>query len=49
LSILVILVYFSVTLRDARRAGALLPLFFPKGGNGAELTFHYSIIENFMV
>jgi len=27
-SILVILVYFSVTLRDARRAGGLFPLFF---------------------
>jgi len=41
--------YFSVTLRYARRAGALLPLFVQKGGNGAELTFHRSIIGNFMV
>jgi len=41
------IVYFSVTLRDAWRAGALLPLFFQKGGKGAELTFHHSIIGNF--
>jgi len=47
-----IIVYFSVTLRDARRAGALralLPHFFQNGSNGAELTFHHSIIGNFMV
>jgi len=30
-----IIVYFSVTLRDAQRAGALLPQFFQKGSNGA--------------
>jgi len=34
LSILVIILFFSVTLRDVRRAGTLLPLFFQKGGNG---------------
>jgi len=39
LGILVIIVNFSVTLRDTRRAGALLLLFFQKGGNehGAKL------------
>jgi len=31
---LVIIVYFSVTLKDAQRGGALLPLFFQKGGKG---------------
>jgi len=49
LSILVVIVYFSVTLRDARRAGALLPLFFQKGGNGGGITFHHSIMGNLMV
>jgi len=45
-----IIVYFSVTLRDARRAGALLTLFFFKReATGAELTFYHSIIGNFMV
>jgi len=34
-----IIVYFSVTLRDAWRAGALLPLFFQKGGNGGGANF----------
>jgi len=29
-----VIVYFSITLRDAQRAGALLPLFFQKGRNG---------------
>jgi len=43
LSVLVIIIivfqYFSVTLSDARRAGALLPLFFQKGGNGCGANF----------
>ena len=39
LSILVIIVYFSVTLRDVRRAGALLPLFIQKGGDGDGANF----------
>jgi len=36
-------VYFSVTLKDAQRAGALLPLFFQKGSNegGANFTSKY--------
>jgi len=34
-----LLVYFSVTLRDAQRAGALFPLFFQKGGNGGGANF----------
>ena len=41
--------YFSVTLRDAKRAGALLPFFFKREATEAELTFHNSIIGNFMV
>jgi len=49
LSILVIIVYFSVTLRDTRRAGALLPCSFKREAKGRELTFHHSIIGNFMV
>jgi len=42
------IVYFSVTLRDERE-GALLPLFFKREATWAELTFHHSIIGNFMV
>jgi len=49
LSILVILVYFSVTHRDARRAGHCFPCSFIREATGAELTFHHSIIGNFMV
>jgi len=43
LSILVIIVYFSVTFRDAGRAVALLPLFFEKGGKdgGANFSLQY--------
>jgi len=37
--VIVIIVYFSVTLRDARSAGALLPLFFQQGGNGGGANF----------
>jgi len=39
LSILVIILYFSIALRGARRAGALLPLFFQKGGKGDGANF----------
>jgi len=46
-----IIVCFSIALRDVRRAGALLPLFFSKGKQQGRscLTFHHSIIRNFMV
>ena len=37
--VIIIIMYFSVTLRHARRAGALLPLFFQKGGNGYGANF----------
>jgi len=45
-------VLFSYS-QGRRRAGTLrgkfLPLFFQKGSNGAELTFHHSILGNFVV
>jgi len=45
-------VLFSYS-QGRRREGALpgefLSLFFQMGSNGAELTFHHSIIGNFMV
>jgi len=34
-----IIVCFSITLRDAQRAGALLLLFFQKGSNGGGANF----------
>jgi len=47
--VVIIIVYFSVTLRDARRAGGCFPCSFNREATGAELTFHHSIIGNFMV
>jgi len=36
---LVVIMYFSITRRDVRRAGALLPLLFQKGGKGGGANF----------
>jgi len=47
LSKLVIIVCFSVTLRDAQSAGSLLPCSMES--TGAELSFHHSIIGKFVV
>jgi len=44
---LVIIVYFSVTLRKARRVGALHPLFFQKGGKGGGANFSWQYHEEF--
>jgi len=53
LSILVIIVYFSVTPRDlgerGHYGGNFFPCSFKREATGAELTFHHSIIGNFMV
>jgi len=49
LSIFVIIVYFSVILRDARRAERCFPCSFKREAAGTELNFHRSIRGNFMV
>jgi len=41
-------VFFSYSQRRVE-SGGIASLFFQKGGKGAELTFHHSIIGNFMV
>ena len=49
LSILVIIVYFSVTPRDAGERGHCFPCSFKREATGAEVTFHDSITGNFMI
>jgi len=49
MGILVIVVYFSVTPRDAGERGHFFPCSFKREAMGAELTFHHGIIGNFMV
>jgi len=41
-------VFFSYS-QGHTESGGIASLFFQKGGKGAELTFHHSIIGNFMV
>ena len=48
LSILVVIAYFSVTLRDARSARHCFLHSCKTEATGAELTFHHNITENFM-
>jgi len=47
--ILVILVCFSVTPRDAGERGHSFPCSLKREATGSELTFHHSIVGKFMV